>query len=760
MARSRRQARSDSYDNDSQTGEDSSNDSGDEQYDTDPTEPDFDEDQLKDAGDVAQLFADNENSPEYYLQQLAEFDESVYTKEDYSKGTTVLLDQVESRWIQFCACLRKDPEQEFRKLSIAILHTFLDWALNLRRSKNGRRLPGIKRKSSLETFWKVFRLVFERATSEKIGKTMNRQMRRVIRKLARKHKLSWKGREKSTMFVEDLTMVVETAISTTKKKFGHGRHRIELCLFLQLAGLTANRPQAVLSLRYRHIGVSLLRDPQGGPHRILIEFKFEYTKGFLGSKDENTYILPEIIFDPSLVLSPHVFLLGLLFADSDFKRVDGEEVLTSAGQLPRLHIRDGCNELPLLLDPALDDVPVFRQTERTLQGIGISTDKCLPYSTLLPWVKSVGSITGFRQVARPYSLRYGAGKALDNSGAVSDSLRNLIMHHADSRTFLKYYLDRRIDKNLPAIIRGLNPDDDIMHAACRVSRTIDPDRPQELTTGQASSVNVWPEISVLIQRRDALRQQLGRPLSQHRVSPKYESYQKLNQELNSARERARNTLLSQIQQKYDQEQPMLEVQRQLSETKLAKSVTTKLRHTEGLPEPQKRLIERILTLPSPTLDQEMCRRTEAIDAVATYCQFEEGITCRLPQNKRVESYVAESGYVDDQKPESETTEVQTKSASPLENAIRSVTKDNRPLFCFICVGQQNLALKKRVQLFSSHGDVSKHIKRKHLQNLSSSTVIACNVCDKKFAEVMHFQRHANDSHSTVTGPLLRAVSKQ
>ncbi|KAJ5248104.1 hypothetical protein N7524_012064 [Penicillium chrysogenum] len=753
-------ARSESYDNDSQTGEDSSNDSGDEQYDTDPTEPDFDDDQLKDAGDVAQLFADNENSPEYYLQQLAEFDESVYTKEDYSKGTTVLLDQVESRWKQFCACLRKDPEQEFRKLSIVILHTFLDWALNLRRGKNGRRLPGIKRKSSLETFWKVFRLVFERATSEKIGKMMNRQMRRVIRKLARKHKLSRKGREKSTMFVEDLTMVVETAISTTKKKFGHGRHRIELCLFLQLAGLTANRPQAVLSLRYRHIGVSLLRDPQGGPHRILIEFKFEYTKGFLGSKDENTYILPEIIFDPSLVLSPHVFLLGLLFADRAFKRVDGEEVLTSAGQLPRLHIRDGCNELPLLLDPALDDVPVFRQTERTLQGIGISTDKCLPYSTLLPWVKSVGSITGFRQVARPYSLRYGAGKALDNSGAVSDSLRNLIMHHADSRTFLKYYLDRRIDKNLPAIIRGLNPDDDIMHAACRMSRTIDPDRPQELTTAQASSVNEWPEISVLIQRRDALRQQLGRPLSQHRGSPKYESYQKLNQELNSARGRARNTLLSQIQQKYDQEQPMLEVQRQLSETKLAESVTTKLRHAEELPEPQKRLIERILTLPSPTLDQEMCRRTEAIDAVAAYCQFEEGITCRLPQNKRVESHVAESGYVDDQKPESETSEVQTKSASPLENAIRSVTKDNRPLFCFICVGQQNLALKKRVQLFSSHGDVSKHIKRKHLQNLSSSTVIACNVCDKKFAEVMHFQRHANDSHSTVTGPLWRAVSKQ
>lgn len=88
------------------------------------------------------------------------------------------------------------------------------------------------------------------------------------------------------MYVEDLAKVVETVISTTKKKFGHGRHRIELCLFLQLAGLTTNRPQAILDLKYRHIKVCLLRDSKGGPHRIVIEFTFEFTKEFLGAKDE------------------------------------------------------------------------------------------------------------------------------------------------------------------------------------------------------------------------------------------------------------------------------------------------------------------------------------------------------------------------------------------------------------------------------------------------------------------------------------------
>lgn len=75
--------------------------------------------------------------------------------------------------------MKKDPLEEYLRLSIGMLYTFLEWSLNQRRGKNGRRLPGIKQKSSLETFWKVFRLVYERATSGKIEKSMNRQMRRV-----------------------------------------------------------------------------------------------------------------------------------------------------------------------------------------------------------------------------------------------------------------------------------------------------------------------------------------------------------------------------------------------------------------------------------------------------------------------------------------------------------------------------------------------------------------------------------------------------
>ena len=99
---------------------------------------------------------------------------------------------------------------------------------------------------------------------------------------------------------------------------------------------------------------------------------------------------------------------------------------------------------------------------------------------------------------------------------------------------------------------------------------------------------------------------------------------------------------------------MLEVQRQLSQTKLTKAVSETLQHSKELPTPQRHLIECLLTLPPPTLDQEMSWRTEAINAIASYCQFEEGDTYRLPRNKRPENVMVEIECLDDQPSEIKT----------------------------------------------------------------------------------------------------------
>lgn len=91
---------------------------------------------------------------------------------------------------------------------------------------------------------------------------------------------------------DDLTLMVKRNLTSTKIRYNHGRLRIETCLFLILASLSGNRPKALLNLRYQDILVTLLRDPEGGPHRILIEFTPEFTKSFLGQKEGHVLLSP------------------------------------------------------------------------------------------------------------------------------------------------------------------------------------------------------------------------------------------------------------------------------------------------------------------------------------------------------------------------------------------------------------------------------------------------------------------------------------
>jgi hypothetical protein len=122
------------------------------------------------------------------------------------------------------------------------------------------------------------------------------------------------------------------------------------------------------------------------------------------------------MFDETLLFSPHVFLLGLLFCDRAFVAYN----LTSPEELSRLTIPLGRNQLPLRLNPMLDNIPVFRKAVRTLHGWNISSKEPLPSSTLLPWIRTLGEVTGFAQVTCPYSLRYGGGKAFNENGKSCD----------------------------------------------------------------------------------------------------------------------------------------------------------------------------------------------------------------------------------------------------------------------------------------------------------------------------------------------------
>ena len=87
----------------------------------------------------------------------------------------------------------------------------------------------------------------------------------------------------------------------------------------------------------------------------------------------------------------------------------------SIEQLSKLYIEPGRNKLLLLLCLDLDNIPIFRQSIKTPYGYKVSLDQPLLYLTLLPWIKDLGAIIGFWQVARLYSLYYSTGKAFDEN---------------------------------------------------------------------------------------------------------------------------------------------------------------------------------------------------------------------------------------------------------------------------------------------------------------------------------------------------------
>lgn len=87
------------------------------------------------------------------------------------------------------------------------------------------------------------------------------------------------------MTIDTLKAQNETTLSTTRQTFRLGLYRIYVVLFLLLLAPGGSRPQSILLLRFGDIQVTLTRDPEGGPHNLMLKFTPEFTKAYLGSKE-------------------------------------------------------------------------------------------------------------------------------------------------------------------------------------------------------------------------------------------------------------------------------------------------------------------------------------------------------------------------------------------------------------------------------------------------------------------------------------------
>jgi hypothetical protein len=273
-----------------------------------------------------------------------------------------------------------------------------------------------------------------------------------------------------------------------------------------------------------------------------------------------------------------------------------------------------------------------------------------------------------------------------------------------------------------------------------MTRWIDPNRPQELTVAQSLSVNQDPYILRLLAKREKWKRHFKHMATQQ------PGYRLLSLEIYNARKRQRVTLLKQVQDRWDLEHPVNEIELQLSGLKFNQDVKTTLDLADDMPPIQKRLVETMITLPGTTLEEEIRRRNAAIDAVAAYCNFQEwGVatqSCgRLPTGR------ASLKQPNETNPQLRAVEAEKQA---LTTAMLLVFTEKRPTICFICLGEQSLPFEKRVKSFASPGDLTKHFKRKHLSNIKDGDQIECNVCRMPLQHKMHLQNHAESIHGTVS----------
>lgn len=303
-----------------------------------------------------------------------------------------------------------------------------------------------------------------------------------------------------------------------------------------------------------------------------------------------------------------------------------------------------------------------------------------------------------------------------------------MMGHASISTFLKHYLSRRITVDTQAVVRGIQPQPALMRAACTMSRSIDRRRPRRLTQEQSASVDNDPSVRSLLDRRE----QLKRTVPNATKHPKYKA---LASKISQERQRRRHALLKDIKVRWEFEQPVRDVEQQLAglETKDDPDLV----HDVMLPA-QGELADSVLSNPGTTIEEEMNRRNRAIRAVTLYCGIEEGgmNPIRIGRRSRNAASPVKSQLDYDEE--------------ALEAAKISVFKEKRPKVCFLCLGNEGLPLAQRIRPFSTPGDLSKHLGRKHLKHIESGKSLSCNLCKVPLLDKMHLQRHAQEIHGTVS----------
>ncbi|KAJ6020334.1 hypothetical protein N7499_003607 [Penicillium canescens] len=487
---------------------------------------------------------------------------------------------------------------------------------------------------------------------------------------------------------------------------------------------TVNRLHALLSLQFKHLNFSIQHNPDGGPPVLLAEIKLEHTKKFLGTSQVNNFPFPEIINDPSLVFSPHTFIFGILFWLQAFE----VPALSSMERLRKLFVEGGRQQMELPLKREVENYYVFCKTDVVNGRAVLQWNQPMTESAMSGRLRNLGEIHGFLQ-----------------SIAVSEAQQNLIMKHADTRTFLNHYLPRHIDTDMQSVMNGRDSNKSLMRAITRMSRWIDKRRPRHLTSEQRASLREHPEYVEATRRMREQAEECKCDPSAAMQS----RLEKLTRETSNTFGRLERALRRKVRHEFDRKQAIIDIERQLSGAAVDDEEAKKVLQVEDqmLPE-QIDLLEKLFTWPtSQSLEAEWQRRNAAVATISRYCCFLEGGPLRGRRKRAAPS----DGFDEEQTnvfPEPAKKSCSSPKPSHqdilLVKAENYIKKAKKPRRCFQCYGDTHLPIHRRTQKYSEYKSTLRHFREKHLQDRR------CYMCDEDLLHEMHLRRHAEEIHRLST----------
>ncbi|KAK0858530.1 hypothetical protein LTR87_017760 [Friedmanniomyces endolithicus] len=571
--------------------------------------------------------------------------------------------------------------------------------------------------------------------------------RQAQQNLIEEFNLSTAKDEKPIMRAEDEFELLKTLWESPEVGLQHERLQVQLALMIQLAGITGNRPGALRRLQYKDLKIALLPDRAGGDWpRLVMDFTFQHTKRYLSAKDPNTFPVPDIPWEPRLLLCPQTMLLSLLFADDAFA-VPGLKL----ADLLNLRIPPSKRELLIPIKLSKAELPLFQRTEHTTNSVKMLC-KAVTENWLCERLQLLGQITGFDLPVKPYCFRWGHSEALDSSSVyiinnyISDSQRNLILQHSSLAVFQLNYLSQYITQDTQAAYRGLEPQTAIIRAASGMSRSIDPQRPRSLTDRQVATVDRHLEV-VLAQRvRDRLAERARArhtTITRSKGTTAHETYQQAQRAYLRTKREVRKAMMKQVRIRYRVEQPVADILHQLKGRSTQQSEPTNKGEAEKtLSSERQRVLAALLTFAPSELTDDHGQRAEAMNAVTALCKRQESPVrkaCRMKEgcsDHTPEAHLHATICAEDEKIEYDSFPVQC-----------------QPTQCIFCIGDEELSPAKRAKSFRNRDGLKRHFIRKHLQYHAARQRIKCPhpKCHNEWLEhADHLRNHAATVHGSLT----------